>query len=308
MSGASAHEELLGKTLDEIIGENSNAKQPAQGGDGEPALVASSVYASFNRKSAAGKSRDAGQPAAAEYFDIAQDAEGSIDLPLEVYGKQKRRSRSAAGKRSQPFPTGRKLANSSARSSNMLQGLNGATLVGRVKSFSTATSWGFVRSERISSRDIFLHANDCDTDMGLPRLGDEVEFELEHTEDGDPRAANVRLAWPASRQAPAPKRGGGQLALGDAPRTGRSRSAAARGGQSQPSSARVRVGNFTWTLTRFELREAFEACGEVLRIEMDEARVGQAVVEFHTAAAARRAVSEYDQGLLNGRQIFVRAI
>lgn len=195
----------------------------------------------------------------------------------------------------------------------MVQGLDGLTLTGRVKSFSAATSWGFVRSERIASRDIFLHSNDCDTDMGLPRLGDEVEFELEHTEEGDPRAANVRLAWPASRQAPAPKRGAGQLALADAPRTARSGSAAPRGGRrasGSPGAAPpgVRVGNFAWTLTRFELREAFEACGEVLRVEMDEARVGQAVVEFRVAAAARRAVREFDQGLLNGRQIFVRAI
>mmetsp|Transcript_20389 Transcript_20389/g.56335 ORF Transcript_20389/g.56335 Transcript_20389/m.56335 type:complete len:163 (+) Transcript_20389:124-612(+) len=69
---------------------------------------------------------------------------------------------------------------------------------------------------------------------------------------------------------------------------------------------RVRVLNFPWTITWQRLREAFQALGEVLRVELDETRVGQAVVTFRSPAVARRAVEEYHRGTINGREILVR--
>lgn len=67
----------------------------------------------------------------------------------------------------------------------------------------------------------------------------------------------------------------------------------------------VRVRNIPWTVSRQRLLEAFEAVGEVIDLELDENRVGEAIVAFRSTSAARRAVQEYHGGSINGREISV---
>lgn len=69
---------------------------------------------------------------------------------------------------------------------------------------------------------------------------------------------------------------------------------------------RIRIKNFPWTMTWQQVKAAFEELGEVLRVDFDERRVGQAVVTFRDLRAAQLAVKEYNRGLLNDREIFVR--
>lgn len=101
-------------------------------------------------------------------------------------------------------------------------------------------------------------------------------------------------ASPSQQSAEAPQSSGSAS-------TGSSRPAAAASG-----AVALRVCNIPWTVSEEKLREAFEVIGEVQDVELDEDHVGEAVVTFRSAAAARHAVEEYHGGTLNGREIVVR--
>lgn len=104
-------------------------------------------------------------------------------------------------------------------------------------------------------------------------------------------------AAPSSQQsAEAPQSGGSASTASSRPAAGASGSGAVA----------LRVCNIPWTVSEEKLREAFEVIGEVQDVELDEDHVGEAVVTFRSAAAARHAVEEYHGGTLNGREIVVR--
>uniref|UniRef100_A0A7S4RGB9 RRM domain-containing protein n=1 Tax=Alexandrium monilatum TaxID=311494 RepID=A0A7S4RGB9_9DINO len=199
------------------------------------------------------------------------------------------------------------------------QGLDGATLVGWVKSYNPRTGWGFLECEEFR-RDIFIHWNECCEWVEQLEVGDEVEFELGHTPEGKPRAMNGRVLkqadwqaeWPTTATPVSTPRGNrqdprtGAIAVSTTARGSAGGGAAARQAGPRGAGARVRVLNFPWTLTRQKLREAFQALGEVLRVDLDESRVGQAVLTFRSPAIARSVVEEYHRGSINGREILVR--
>jgi len=252
------------------------------------------------------------------------------------------------------------------------KGLDGRTLSGRVKSFNPRTCWGFIQCDQIRSRDVFVHRNDCTMAMGELRPNDEVEFELTHTEGGQPKALAVRYAGPradappprfagvptppkatSSTTVPTPPRASSStrpppptppransstappFRVADVPKPPKSSAvtpavpdprrqngdigppgvaspgvvlATRQGPEVDNALARVRVCNVPWTLTWQNLKEAFEVVGEVLGVELDEDRVGQAVITFRNSAVAKRAVEEYHGGTMNGREITVHHV
>jgi len=64
--------------------------------------------------------------------------------------------------------------------------------------------------------------------------------------------------------------------------------------------------DFLWTLGWRDLWMAFEPVGDIVSLELDKAKVGQAIITFSEKDAAERAVSEYDHGTLDGREIRVK--
>lgn len=302
----------LDKTLDEIIQGQAKTRKT---GETRKASAGQSVNHAALRESLSQKGR-----------------EGPYSLyPPNQGGATSSRRRKARTKRAAPPEADVAQAAWQAQGRFPGQGLNGATLVGWVVSFSARSGWGFLECEEIRSRDVFIHLSDCDDSVGQLQVGDEVEFELAHTAEGNPRAMFGRVLEPADWQAQLEEatplgtpRGGRQNARSDildepASARGRGRGkavSAADSGQrgagarvppaAGGAGARVRVLNVPWTLTGQQLSEAFEELGDVLRVDLDETRVGQAVVTFRSPAAARRAVEEYHRGKINGREILVR--
>ena len=63
---------------------------------------------------------------------------------------------------------------------------------GIIKKYNPVKGYGFIQAEEDMKKDIFFHCTQlCDTDAGLIREGQEVEFELVEHQRG-PQARHVR--------------------------------------------------------------------------------------------------------------------
>ncbi|HIU14426.1 MAG TPA: cold shock domain-containing protein [Candidatus Fimiplasma intestinipullorum] len=63
---------------------------------------------------------------------------------------------------------------------------------GIIKKYNPVKGYGFIQAEEDMKKDIFFHCTQlCDTDAGLIREGQEVEFELVEHQRG-PQARRVR--------------------------------------------------------------------------------------------------------------------
>eukprot|EP00927_Polykrikos_kofoidii_P004003 TRINITY_DN11595_c0_g1_i1.p1 TRINITY_DN11595_c0_g1~~TRINITY_DN11595_c0_g1_i1.p1 ORF type:complete len:307 (-),score=54.35 TRINITY_DN11595_c0_g1_i1:148-1068(-) len=217
----------------------------------------------------------------------------------------------------------------------------GPRYIGRVRRFDAKTGWGFLECDDLHSGDVFVHVNDCDSSVVQLREGDSLDFQVARSRDGALKAQMVRIASAsgAKKRSKADNDVTGQQLQTQFVK--RLRAASARGSQKKskagvrpPSSATlsaspratdaparssakaaiaktatspcVRVMNFPWTVTWQKLWSAFEAVGDILSVELDKKRVGQAIITFRSETAALQAIEEYDGGMLDERQIRVR--